>query len=268
MVSGAYLLTRINLNFVENLCHQINVNLELTIKSFRNLIDSEIIKKFKDDRGFTRRIGFYTLGIENTYNQILSIIENNQMCTEQILVEVEDKYSSLQIHLNEVWKIIKTSETNSNTAITQAFIENRPELTVPKPTVSIFLGVGIALATAAISGGIIATLFSGNDQDIDKINNELHRVDKKVLLTNKRIDIMAERVTKSLQDIKVILNNMQTLNEGTEERQMLTWNLSQLQIASANTILLLKIIDNTLTCLLYTSPSPRDKRQSRMPSSA
>ena len=24
----------------------------------------------------------------------------------------------------------------------------------------------------------------------------------------------------------------------------------------------------TLTCLLYTSPSPRDKRQSRMPSSA
>ena len=27
------------------------------------------------------------------------------------------------------------------------------------------------------------------------------------------------------------------------------------------------LIDMTLTCLLYTSPSPRDKRQSRMPSS-
>ena len=27
-------------------------------------------------------------------------------------------------------------------------------------------------------------------------------------------------------------------------------------------------IDNTCICLLYTSPSPRDKRQSRMPSSA
>ena len=25
---------------------------------------------------------------------------------------------------------------------------------------------------------------------------------------------------------------------------------------------------NNITCLLYTSPSPRDKRQSRMPSSA
>ena len=30
----------------------------------------------------------------------------------------------------------------------------------------------------------------------------------------------------------------------------------------------LELKDSTLTCLLYTSPSPRDKRQSRMPSSA
>ena len=28
------------------------------------------------------------------------------------------------------------------------------------------------------------------------------------------------------------------------------------------------IMNNFVTCLLYTSPSPRDKRQSRMPSSA
>ena len=27
-------------------------------------------------------------------------------------------------------------------------------------------------------------------------------------------------------------------------------------------------IDDSISCLLYTSPSPRDKRQSRMPSSA
>ena len=35
-----------------------------------------------------------------------------------------------------------------------------------------------------------------------------------------------------------------------------------LAVASAS------IIDKQLRCLLYTSPSPRDKRQSRMPSSA
>ena len=29
-----------------------------------------------------------------------------------------------------------------------------------------------------------------------------------------------------------------------------------------------QVIEHNITCLLYTSPSPRDKRQSRMPSSA
>ena len=30
----------------------------------------------------------------------------------------------------------------------------------------------------------------------------------------------------------------------------------------------LKLLEQDIVCLLYTSPSPRDKRQSRMPSSA
>ena len=30
----------------------------------------------------------------------------------------------------------------------------------------------------------------------------------------------------------------------------------------------LNVLDQSYICLLYTSPSPRDKRQSRMPSSA
>ena len=29
-----------------------------------------------------------------------------------------------------------------------------------------------------------------------------------------------------------------------------------------------KLIDQLITCLLYTSPSPRDRQKSRMPSSA
>ena len=36
----------------------------------------------------------------------------------------------------------------------------------------------------------------------------------------------------------------------------------------AENLKVLENIDVMLTCLLYTSPSPRDKRQSRMPSSA
>ena len=32
--------------------------------------------------------------------------------------------------------------------------------------------------------------------------------------------------------------------------------------------MLFKLLEDVRSCLLYTSPSPRDKRQSRMPSSA
>src|SRR5665811_1596386 len=35
-----------------------------------------------------------------------------------------------------------------------------------------------------------------------------------------------------------------------------------------DTIAVKQVNDNTLTCLLYTSPSPRDRTRSRMPSSA
>ena len=45
----------------------------------------------------------------------------------------------------------------------------------------------------------------------------------------------------------------------------LNWNIAQtIQLSSVDELL----VDGTQTCLLYTSPSPRDQRGSRMPSSA
>ena len=53
--------------------------------------------------------------------------------------------------------------------------------------------------------------------------------------------------------------------ETTEARQILVTKIDKASPADG----VLKINDVILsTCLLYTSPSPRDKRQSRMPSSA
>ena len=45
---------------------------------------------------------------------------------------------------------------------------------------------------------------------------------------------------------------------------LITQELGVIYVALATTILVFLLY----TCLLYTSPSPRDKRQSRMPSSA
>ena len=51
-----------------------------------------------------------------------------------------------------------------------------------------------------------------------------------------------------------------------------TWMASSVHTSSANAGVQIQqagyTTDALMTCLLYTSPSPRDKRQSRMPSSA
>ena len=41
-----------------------------------------------------------------------------------------------------------------------------------------------------------------------------------------------------------------------------------LRIICGNSAKMIQLVDEVLTCLLYTSPSPRDQRGSRMPSSA
>ena len=44
--------------------------------------------------------------------------------------------------------------------------------------------------------------------------------------------------------------------------------LGHLELNAVQALLLFNIGDNEMTCLLYTSPSPRDATLSRMPSSA
>ena len=56
-------------------------------------------------------------------------------------------------------------------------------------------------------------------------------------------------------------------------RRTVRWDVGMLQadalaVDQSATLDALQQLDINLPCLLYTSPSPRDKRQSRMPSSA
>ena len=57
--------------------------------------------------------------------------------------------------------------------------------------------------------------------------------------------------------LDVLVNNAVS---GAEARPLLEWTASDLRVSFESGLV--------GTCLLYTSPSPRDKRQSRMPSSA
>ena len=60
------------------------------------------------------------------------------------------------------------------------------------------------------------------------------------------------------------VSQMQTLREAMQENRRLLGLTLDLETALRGYLL----SGNDMHCLLYTSPSPRDKRQSRMPSSA
>ena len=75
------------------------------------------------------------------------------------------------------------------------------------------------------------------------------------------LDIFVERIALNTHKRinEVTKNNWRGSNKsGKEKSHLLHWDDMEMSLG----------IDYPDSCLLYTSPSPRDKRQSRMPSSA
>ena len=94
---------------------------------------------------------------------------------------------------------------------------------------------------AGSSGALSSRMYS--EETAREIDNEVNRI----------IDEALERVRKILRERKAAL-------------VALTDRL--IEVESVESVELKQIIDDNSTCLLYTSPSPRDQRGSRMPSSA
>ena len=71
---------------------------------------------------------------------------------------------------------------------------------------------------------------------------------------------------------RVTVKSLQEMKDNGEKISMLTsYDFTLAGIvdkAGIDVILVGDSASNIMACLLYTSPSPRDKRQSRMPSSA
>ena len=68
---------------------------------------------------------------------------------------------------------------------------------------------------------------------------------------------------------KLIVNEIDSRTASTEFKDIITANHSKQWLDTYGVIKAFKnTIDENVTCLLYTSPSPRDRQKSRMPSSA
>ena len=92
---------------------------------------------------------------------------------------------------------------------------------------------------------ILATFASANNADIDQILEENQTSISQSETSQEKVDNLSTEKDSLLAEWKVVVKQVEGLK---------IYNAQKRQQIKA--------------CLLYTSPSPRDKRQSRMPSSA
>ena len=109
---------------------------------------------------------------------------------------------------------------------------------------------------------------------IDKI---LFRLSKEIIESNitnpyligipKRGDLLAQRISKNLlsENFKHDVGNVNYLPFRDDLDESIEKSILEISPEDRDVIL---IDDVIYTCLLYTSPSPRDRQKSRMPSSA
>ena len=134
--------------------------------------------------------------------------------------------------------------------VSSQFNSKRPIISRSPPGAEFFLGVDAGIGAGLVGGGLIITLFSdGKREEIELINRNINKLHKKISVTNKRLVIIAANVTNAMKNIQVILDNINTLQSGLENRYLLVWHLSQIKEASELILILFKLAEISLSWL-------------------
>ena len=87
-------------------------------------------------------------------------------------------------------------------------------------------------------------------------------------LTDRAAEVGQKTLDMERQSIQSMMQNVTGKLDHTEKLNVIKSEQQQILSSRSYTPDQIKMVADAQTCLLYTSPSPRDKRQSRMPSSA
>ena len=90
--------------------------------------------------------------------------------------------------------------------------------------------------------------------------------DSKVAVLESKLNIYEDLSREMLAKLEAAVEK---ISEGNNRiAQILTKHDERIEQSMKTDSLIIKMIDELKICLLYTSPSPRDRTRSRMPSSA
>ena len=247
-IKGACLIATINLNFLNTICDSFLQNLKVAVQTVQLLTQYSL----KDiNKHQLQRYSYLILKMENSYLNTLEYVDNLILCNNSITTSIWDNYNTLKLLLDQTWSALKewkrpTSKTSfpvltwddQISSVVNDLEVRRPTGTNPSQHfVVTLLGLGVAFGAGALTTSLIGSLTADNtQQDIKNINDNIHKLDKQILVTNERITILAANVSNAVNDIKVILDKMVAVEESRDIHNVFLWNFGQLIETSTNTL--------------------------------
>jgi len=243
-ITGACLITKININFLHELCSNLINASQITVKVTLVLKQSELIDRNAD---YVQRLTYLTLKLEKTFTSLIKYVDSLALCSNEHLDELWINYNTITLHLDTIWQKFKAWKTSKQrtsfptstwetqvpviiTTIEASRPSNTQQGSRPQSFLGIIAGLGVAFGVGAITSAI-PSLFGGsnnNVNDIKTLNNNIQKLSKQILITNNRIDVLAENVTNAINDVKVILNKIVAVSERAETLNTLLWNIDQI----------------------------------------
>ena len=157
-VTGAFLYSPINLEFISTLCHQIIGHILLTHQTLKKLVSDELLRDVfaNKDVGFLRRFGFLSVKIENTSVIIAKFLNQNVIFQYK---EIMNEYKIFKESMTKIWTQYSQIETNQHTfKVYHSFTNKRPH---DEFETEGFVGAAIVggIAGGSLLGITIANIF-------------------------------------------------------------------------------------------------------------
>lgn len=121
----------------------------------------------------------------------------------------------------------------------------------PEPTKEAFFPILIGLGAAFGGGLLTGTLLNNNinNEQIQTLNNNIHKVNENVRITNNRIDVLTKNISTTISDIKTVLSTLTNQIEISHKLNALLWNLDKLAENAMHLLILFKLQKSTITLL-------------------
>ncbi len=267
LITGGFLISRVNLLFVNHTCITFSEDLQAVVQVAEILLNNQLvgtrashIRQYgfmitKLEHLFRNTITYLTRLLLCTHRavlwerfkvflrirqQVFALLKKYQTREEAVPVPVDPIDGTISLErLNEtnfpgtrdevdetLAEFIRL--TNQRVAPNESlihYLDEQETLPTPQARSPILIGLGLGLV-----GSFIANKIFGSDSEaqINQINQDMQKVNRNIRLTNNRIDLLAENVATSQQNIKKIIEQLVKNQDFDDLHHALIWNFDQI----------------------------------------